>query len=145
MVELREITQSNFDDCINLNLPEAQKGFVATNVYSLAQAWVYYKTAFPFAIYAEDDLVGFIMPGYYEPQKHYNIWRFMIDERYQGKGYGKAALHLAISYLVEKHGASEIFLSVVPENIVAKSLYLGVGFELTGEMSGNEVVMRKKL
>ena len=142
MVELREITRNNFDDCIKLKVSEAQKEFVATNIYSLAQAWVYYKTAFPFAIYAENNLVGFIMAGYYEPQNRYNIWRFMIDERYQSKGYGKAALLLAISYLKEEHGAREIFLSVVPENTAAKNLYHRIGFQLTGEMSGSEVVMR---
>ena len=81
------------------------------------------------------------MTGYYEPQNRHNIWRFMIDERYQSQGYGKAALLLAINNLKEKHGAREIFLSVVPENTAAKNLYHSVGFQLTGEMSGSEVVM----
>ena len=145
MVELRAITHDNFDDCIKLKVSEKQRDFVATNVYSLAQAWTFYETAFPFAIYEDHSLVGFIMLGYYERQSHYNIWRFMIDERYQGKGYGKVALLLGIRYLVETHGAREIFLSVVPENTVAEGLYSSVGFERTGEMSGNEVVMRLKV
>jgi len=142
MVELREITRDNFDDCINLKVSEAQGDFVASNLYSLAQAWVYNKTAFPFAIYVKDTPVGFIMLGYYDLKKCYNVWRFMIDERHQGKGYGKAALLLGIRYLTETHGAREIFLSVVPENTVAEGLYRSIGFERTGDMSGSEVVMR---
>jgi Acetyltransferases, including N-acetylases of ribosomal proteins len=141
MVELRDITRDNFDDCVNLTVSELQKNFVAANIYSLAQAWVYSKTAFPFAIYNDDVLIGFIMLGYYELKNCYNIWRFMIDERYQGKGYGKAALLLGIRYLAETYGVREIFLSVVPENIVAENLYRSVGFERTGEMSGSEAVM----
>jgi len=145
MVELREITRDNFNDCINLKVSEEQKNFVASNIYSLAQAWVYHKTAFPFAIYNDNSLVGFIMLGYYEPESHYNIWRFMIDERYQGKGYGKAALSFGIQYLVETYETKEIFLSVVPENIVAENLYRSAGFERTGRMSGSEVVMCLKV
>ena len=145
MIELKNITHDNFDDCVNLKVAENQKNFVAANIYSLAQAWLYYKTAFPFAIYDGDVLVGFIMLGYYELKNCYNVWRFMIDERYQGKGYGKAALLLGIRYLTETYGVSEIFLSVVPENIVAENLYRSVGFERTGEMSGSEAVMCLKV
>ena len=142
MVDLREITRDNFDDCIKLKVSQVQKGFVAANVFSLAQAWVYRATAFPFAIYHDDLLVGFIMLGYYEPESCYNVWRLMIDERYQGKGYGRAALLLGIRYLADIHGAREVFLSVVPENTVAEGLYLSIGFKHTGAMSGDEAIMR---
>ncbi len=83
-------------ECLNLNVSEAQNAFVASNMFSLAQAWVYYETAYPFAIYSDDIMVGFIMLGYYEKKSIYNIWRFMIDEKYQRKGYGKATLLLAV-------------------------------------------------
>lgn len=51
MVELREITKENYEECLRLKLAEGQKDFVSSTVHSLAQAWVYYDTAFPFAIY----------------------------------------------------------------------------------------------
>jgi len=66
----------------------------------------------------------------------------MIDERFQGKGHGKAALHLAIDYLKKELGAKEIFLSFVPDNTVAEGLYEGAGFKKTGEMDGDELIMR---
>ena len=46
MVELREITEDNFDEVIELRVSENQEGFVSSVVYSLAQAWVYKETAF---------------------------------------------------------------------------------------------------
>lgn len=42
MVELREITKENYEECLNLNVGESQKDFVSSNVHSLAQAWIYY-------------------------------------------------------------------------------------------------------
>lgn len=40
MIEFRKITWDNFDECINLQLTEEQRGFLASNVYSLAQSYV---------------------------------------------------------------------------------------------------------
>ena len=145
MVEFKEITENNYDDCLNLRVSDEQKNFVASNTYSLAQAWVFYETAYPFAIYADNVMVGFIMMGFYKPKSIYNIWRFMIDERFQGKGYGKQALLLAIKYLKEKYNVHEIFLSFEPNNIIAEKLYKSVGFQRTGEIEDGEIVMCLKV
>ena len=141
MVELRDITESNYNDCLNLKVADNQRNFVASNTYSLAQAWVFYDTAYPFAIYADDTMVGFIMMGFCKPKGIYNIWRFMIDEHFQGKGYGKAALLLAVKYLKEKHNANKVFLSFEPGNAAAEKLYSNIGFQRTGEVEDDEIVM----
>ena len=141
-VELRKINDDNFNECIGLKVSEEQKNYVASNVFSLAQAWVYYETAYPFAIYAGDVMVGFVMMGFYKPKNVYTLWRFMIDERHQGKGYGKAALKLAMKYLVETYSPGEAYLSFVPGNDIAEGLYAGIGFYKTGEIDGDEIVMR---
>ena len=143
MVEFREITENNYSECLNLKVSDNQENFVASNIYSLAQAWVFYETAYPFAIYANDTntMVGFIMMGFYKPKGIYNIWRFMIDERFQGKGYGREAILLAIKYLKEKYNVQEIFLSFEPDNVVAEKLYSSVGFQRTGEVEDGEIVM----
>ena len=143
VIELRKITKDNYDECLKLQVSGEQKNFVAPNVYSLAQAWVYYETAYPFAIYADDVMVGFIMLGYYAERNIYNIWRFMIDARYQKRGYGKSALQLSIDYLVKEFNVDEIFTSFEPNNIVAEKLYVSVGFNRTGEIEDDgEIVMR---
>lgn len=145
MVELREITRDNYEDVINLEVATNQKNFVSTTVHSLAQAWVYKNNAFPFAICAEDMLVGFIMLGYYEIKNQYTLWKFMIDERYQNKGYGKAALNLGIKYLIDKFNIKEVFTGVAPLNTTAKKLYQSVGFSLTGESDHDQLELKLRI
>ena len=142
MVELRKINKDNYAECLDLKVSDEQKTFVAPNVYSLAQAWVFYDTAYPFAIYADNTMVGFVMMGYFAEKDLYDIWRFMIDERYQKKGYGKAALLLSIEYLSKEFNVNDIFLSFEPNNVIAEKLYSSVGFKRTGEIEDGEVVMR---
>ena len=142
MVELRTINKDNFEECLKLKVSDDQKTFVATNVFSLAQAWVYYENTYPFAIYADDVMVGFVMMGYDTEKNQYSIFRFMIDSRYQNKGYGKAALKLSVEYLRKEHNAKEVYLSFEPNNFVAEKLYSNFGFERTGEIDHGEVVMR---
>ena len=60
-VTLREINNDNFMACVSLEVDDNQKNFVANNMKSLAQAWLEYEYAQPFAIYNSDMMVGFIM------------------------------------------------------------------------------------
>ena len=142
MVELKEISRYNFEDVLRLKVSEHQQGFVSSTVHSLAQAYVYRDTAFPFAIYADNMLVGFIMFGYYEAREQYTLWKFLIDERYQNKGYGREALRQGIEYLKETFDAREIYTGVVPQNSIAKHLYHSVGFRATGIIEDNMEEMR---
>ena len=132
MIRLEKITRENIDEVLALKVDESQKAFVSGNGDSLAQAYVYSKTAFPFAVYNDAILVGFIMMGYYEVKSYYTLWKFMIDSRYQNKGYGRKALELGIKFLQDRFGVSEIYTGVVPGNNVAKKLYESVGFAETG-------------
>ena len=142
MIELKPITKSNFEDVINLSVREEQEAFVSSNAFSLAQAYVYKDTAFPFAVYADGAAVGFIMLGYFEERDQYTLWKFMIDKRFQGMGFGKEALRLGINYLKDVHGAKEVYTGVVPENETAKRLYRSVGFRETGLFENNMIEMK---
>ncbi len=137
MIQLRKITKDNFDEIQNLSVAEYQKKFVSSVSDSLAQAWLYYDTAYPFAIYADDLLVGFVMLGYYESRRQYTLWKFLIDERYQNKGYGKQALQLAINYLYSEFNCKEVYTGVYIGNNIAKHLYTSFGFEKTGKIENN--------
>ena len=76
MVELRTITKENLEEVLSLNVWEHQESFVSSTAYSLAQAYAYRETAFPFAVYADNAIVGFIMMGYYEAKNQYTLWKF---------------------------------------------------------------------
>ena len=62
MVTFQKITEENFDAIIHMERPVGET-FVATNAYSLAQAWLYRDAGdvYPFAIYHDDTPVGFMM------------------------------------------------------------------------------------
>ncbi len=132
MINLRTITKENIEDILNLSVSEEQKGFVSDNSESLAQAYVYHDTAWPFAIYEDDTPVGFIMMGYYEAKQYYTLWKFMIDQRYQHNGYGRQALLQGLDFIKEKFNPDRIYTGVALGNHVAKELYESVGFVDTG-------------
>ena len=132
MVELREITKENYEEILSLQVSKEQRGFVPTVTEALAQAWVYRGTAYPFAVYDDGKPVGFIMLGYYEEKKQYTVWKFLIDEKHQRKGYGKAALRAAIEWLQQTFRVTEVFLGCAHENHVAEKLYASLGFMRTG-------------
>lgn len=145
MVELKEITKDNYEDVIKLKVAENQEDYVSTNIYSLAQAYIYNKTAFPFAIYSDDILVGFIMLGYYEIKNQYTLWKFMIDKNHQNKGYGKKALELAINYLINTFSIKAVFTGVAVQNTIAKMLYASLGFKETGESDDFQLEMKLEI
>ena len=132
MIELRQVTQENFDEVIKLKVADDQRSFVSSVAESLAQAWLYHNTAFPFAIYADNIPVGFVMLGYYRSRDQYTLWKFLIDEKYQNNGYGKKALSLAINYLILTFNAKEVYTGVSIGNEKAKHLYVSFGFRETG-------------
>ena len=70
--------------------------------------------------------------GYYEAKQYYTLWKFMIDQRYQNKRYGRQALELGLEFIKEKFHPQDIYTGVAPGNNVAKRLYESVGFKDTG-------------
>jgi len=132
LISLKEITIENLDDVLALSVNDNQKGYVSTTAESLAQAYVYKDTAYPFAIYEDSELVGFIMMGYYETKEYYTLWKFMIDYKFQNKGYGRKALELGIEYVKKRFNPKAIYTGVSIGNDVAKRLYESVGFVATG-------------
>lgn len=78
---------------------------------------------------------------------NYEIWRFMIDKRYQGRGYGKEALKLALDFIKTwPCGKADLcWISYNSENEIARKLYSSLGFEETGEMCDDEIVAVLKL
>lgn len=132
MVELREITKENIDEVLVLRVTENQEKYVSSVACSLAQAYVYRETAFPFAVYADESIVGFIMMGFYEARNQYTLWKLLIDRKEQNKGYGREALKQGMEYVKNRFGADEIYTGVSLGNEKAKALYRSAGFRETG-------------
>ena len=93
------------------------------------------------AIYADDEPAGFVLTHEDSAEGTYYLWRFMVDERYQRRSVGRRAMELVLERW-RGLGAAETTLSVVPANPGAITFYESLGFRLTGEEHGGEVVMR---
>jgi diamine N-acetyltransferase len=134
-ITLRKINMKNLHECLNLKLKKRQKNFVASNMYSLAEAKAD-NVSVPLAIYHGCDMVGFTMYWYDRKNKRGCIDRLMIDKKYQRKGYGKAAMVKVMERLKKNKGCRRIVISYIPENKAAEKLYLGLGFKKTGRTTG---------
>ncbi len=146
MLHLAEIDRYNFRSVLELSVAPEQKSFVASNQYSLAQAYAQPECV-PLALYIENTPVGFAMYCLDPDDRQYWIYRLMIDMRYQGKGYGRDAMRLIIERIRALAGDHHkyIYISFEPENAAARSLYESLGFLPDGRMVDGETVYRLEL
>jgi diamine N-acetyltransferase len=146
LVSLRLITAETVRSITQLSVSESQRGFVASNAVSLAQA-LFAPEAWYRAVYLAEVPVGFVMledesllsPPPEEPEV--GVWRFMIDSRFQGQGVGRAALRQVIEHVQSKGLFKTLQLSYVPGPGCPEPFYLGIGFRHTGKLDGDEVVL----
>lgn len=146
MINLKEITTNNYQQFFKMKLKPHQKEMVAPNSYSVAQAH-FEKAAWFRGICFNEEPVGFAMLSIKKEKAEYWIWRFMIADQHQGKGYGKAAIHLLIDYVKTLPKATELYLSYVPDVAGnAGPFYEKLGFKKTGKVDEDgEVEMVIKL
>lgn len=106
------------------------------------------KCARPFFIRLNNTIIGYTAFVFDEEigeeRLRYWLWQFMIDEKYQNKGYASLALEEVIKYFKYKD-VQYITLSTTPTNNNALHLYKKFGFYETGEMNDEEVMLQKKL
>ena len=143
-VSLREITQETVNSILDLRVTKEQEQFVASNAVSIAQAH-FSKEVWFRAIYADETPVGFLMLSDQPDKGKYYLWRFMVDTRHQGKGYGRRALELLIEHVKTRPNATELFLSHAPGTGSPEGFYRKLGFEHTGEQAGEELMMKLTL
>ena len=121
MINFRAITEDNFSAIIRMKRPEGEN-FVASNAYSLAQAWLYRDNndVYPFAIYNEEEPVGFMMLDEDLEERCLVVWRIMFPEEHQNKGYGTAAIKKIVELARESGKYDFLILDYVPENKIAE-------------------------
>jgi diamine N-acetyltransferase len=145
-ITLREITSETVGAVTRLSVTPSQQGFVASNAVSLAEA-LFSDEAWYRAIYDGDELVGFVMLAdetlRTEPPAEPNIglWRLMIDQRYQGRGFGREAMRLVVDHVRSRPAIRYFYTSYVPGPGGPGPFYLGLGFEPNGEIEDGEVVV----
>lgn len=141
-VSLREVTKETLGDVLRLRVAPGQDRFVASNAVSIAQAHFEPDHAWFRAIYADETPVGFLMLHDEPAKPAYYLWRFMIDYRFQGRGFGARAVALLLEHVRGRPGAVELRLSHVPGDGSPAPFYERLGFAHTGEEDEGELVMR---
>jgi len=146
-----EITDDNRDAVLAVRVHPDQEQFVASVADSLAEAAAT-PEAEPWyrAVYVDDEPVGFVMLSWNVPPDRtgvlgpYYLWRLIIDARHQGRGFGREVLTLVVD-LVRANGATELLTSYHPGEGEPWPFYEKFGFTRTGEMDGDEPVLRLTL
>lgn len=142
-VELREITSETVRAVCGLEVAVEQTGFVAPNAVSIAEAH-FTPHHWMRAIYEDGDPAGFLLT-YEDPEEDsFWVWRFMVDAQHQHRGIGRQAMRLLLDRW-RSIGVTAAALSVIPTNRETIAFYQSLGFELTGEDEGGELVMRRQL
>jgi diamine N-acetyltransferase len=99
-VRLDPITGDNVRSVFNLSVAPGQDQFVASHAWSLAQAYALHDIAWPRAIVAGSEVVGFLMlqidPAD-EHGHHFFLWRLMVGAAHQRRGIGTARLPCAVT------------------------------------------------
>lgn len=127
-----------------LRVSPDQADFVVSNAESIAEAdetpW-----CAPLGVCdaMNGGVVGFVMHALDPDDGHRWIYRLMIDIRFQGRGFGRSALRATLALLARLPNSERVMLGVVPANFAARRLYTAEGFVETGEMLGDELVMRR--
>jgi diamine N-acetyltransferase len=144
--DIRKVTANNKREILSLRVAENQKHFIETTEECLLEAeqWEEFR---PVGLYVDDVPVGFAMYGYLGDGKGGgNVWidRLMIDENFQGKGFGRHFMELLIEKVLAEYGEQPIYLSVYPANTDAIRLYEKLGFVFIGEYdTKGEQIMQK--
>ena len=147
-VTLREVTDENRDAVLAVRVAPSQERFVGTVVGALTDAQEipegkpWYR-----AIYADDQPVGFVMLSWnVEPVPPriigpWFLWKLLVDERRQRRGYGREAVGL-IADIVRAHGGTELLTSCIPGADGPERFYRRIGFTPTGELDENgEIIL----
>ncbi|WP_315026856.1 GNAT family N-acetyltransferase [Abiotrophia defectiva] len=135
-VTLRDITGDNYFQVLELKISPEQEAakFVSPVVRSLADAWFYREEGitYPKAIYADEDLVGFIMYELDTEEQQVFVWRFLIDQAFQGRGYGRQTIEAVVEMAKQQTQMTKVVADYVDGNEPMKKILLDLGFEETG-------------
>ena len=144
-VSLREIDSDNLSSVLGLEVTESQKKvYPRSNAYSIAEG--HYPTdddpVWMRAIYAGDTPVGFLMTSEAPDQGDYFLWRLMIGGQFQSRGYGQRAVQLLIERIRSLPNAKCLITSHLKDDGDAGPFYQRLGFAYTGEIAGDDHLMR---
>ncbi len=134
MIRLTNITEENWLTVAALSVSESQKRYLAPPIGILARGYVYRDcNARVWAIADEATIVGVALVREFSDEPlGYELQQFMIDQRYQGKGYGSKALSLILDALRKENHFDHVEVCVKKDDAAAIHVYEKLGFVDSG-------------
>lgn len=143
MVHLVVIDPGNWR--LGLTVSESQKNYVSDSYAMLARAYAYREQrSRAFVIYNDKTPVGMGMYHDCPDLDAFDLSQIFIDERYQRKGYGKAATKLVLDAMKQDGKYSKAILCYIEGNNAAKDLYESFGF-VEIDRDEDEIIMELTL
>jgi len=156
-VHLRDIvTEADREAVLAVRRGPGQERFVASVEQSFRDALIDAR-ACPrmWSVNDADQTVGFVMISDGIPADRlladrdllgpYFLWRLLIDERFQRRGYGRATLDAIVAYVRTRPGADILWTSAGQGEGTPQPFYESYGFVATGEVLEGEAVLRLDL
>lgn len=134
MLRLAEVTEDNWLEAASLSVDEDQKRFLAPAIGILARGYVYRNSnARVFVIENDGTAVGLaLVRDFTDEPVGYDLQQFMIDKRYQGRGFGSRALELILAELKTERRFDHVEVCVKKDASAAIHLYEKHGFVDSG-------------
>lgn len=133
-MRLISVTEDNWMDVASLSVKEEQRGFVAPAIGILARGYVYRDCNVKVYAFEKDGIIvgTALVREFTDEPLGYDLQQFMIDEKYQGKGYGSQALQLILDELRTENHYDHVELCVKKADTEAIRLYEKHGFVDSG-------------
>ena len=133
-MRLISVTEDNWMDVASLSVKEEQKGYVAPAIGILARGYVYRDCNVKIYVFENDGtIVGTaLVREFTDEPLGYDLQQFMIDKRYQRKGYGSQALQMILDELRKEGHYDHVELCVKKADTEAIRLYEKHGFVDSG-------------
>jgi diamine N-acetyltransferase len=146
-IKLVEVVRENFKEVIELSVKKEQEAFITSNLYSIAESRFSPLTHLR-AICSVGRIVGFLEYEFGESEVDKDdctIWRFMIDQKHQSSGVGRAALGVLLEEIRAYQRCKFVDVYYCPQNIAAKKLYASYGFKEVGDRDDGTIIAELKL
>lgn len=134
MLRLIKINENNWIDAARLSVREDQQRFLDSPIGIIARGYAYASSNAKVIGIADDDrIVGLaLVKDMDEEPACYDLQQFMIDRRFQNKGYGTQALEQILLQLRKegKYDCAEVCVN--KDDAPALRLYEKTGFKDTG-------------
>ena len=134
MIRLGAVTEENWLSLTRLSVSDAQQAFLDRPIGIIARAYVYrHHNARVFVIINDDDIIGLaLVRDLDEAPACYDLQQFMIDQRFQNRGYGTEALQRILSLLKDEGKYDCVEVCVNKADASALRVYEKSGFADTG-------------